>query len=174
MKSKKTTNEEIQPMTKQVTINYEQELYVIPENGGYSCMGFNILNNSAKRLASELGRCWNTSAPHTVENYQSYQKLVNLAHKRFLETGRKAECELHPMLKNHVGERVEVTFQDGTKERFNVGQSTGYIPCLLRLHNRISRSGSAISCEEPIKSVRVEVLKPVCKVTGGKRYSFSA
>lgn len=51
------------------------------------------------------------------------------------------------------GKCVEVVTTYGEKRRFNVGKSTGWIPCHLELHNKSSRSGFA--AEREYKSVRI-------------------
>lgn len=48
---------------------------------------------------------------------------------------------LTPFYKNN--ERVEVTYKDGTKERFWVGKSTGWKPCYLEIKKRNSYGGGA-------------------------------
>lgn len=51
--------------------------------------------------------------------------------------------DLHPQLKHLKGARVEVVDQWGEQRRFYVGQSTGWKPCNLEVHNRRSLGGVA-------------------------------
>lgn len=139
-------------------VNHADRLYVIEENigkeKGFSCLGFEVLDRRAKRLADELGLEWDTSFPHGTEKYGMYQDLLGIAYRKFQRTGKRFECELHPKLHDCLHERVEVTFEDGTKERFRVGKSTGWTPIYLRLANSRSISGSAIDADEKIVRVR--------------------
>lgn len=48
---------------------------------------------------------------------------------------------LSPQLAPLKGWRVEVVRTDGTRARFIVGQSTGWRPCSLEIHNRRCHSG---------------------------------
>lgn len=138
-----------------VTINAKDRLYVISEGNGYSCLGFDVLDNRATRLAKELGLPWCSSLPHDENKYRLFSKLQDVAHDRVMKTGNRIECELHPALVAYYHERVEVTFENGNKERFRVGRSTGWIPCLLRLYNSRSSGGMAIDRDEKIVQVRI-------------------
>lgn len=51
------------------------------------------------------------------------------------------------------GERIEVTYTDGTKERFYVGKSTGWKPCYLMIKKSNSYGGEAVFTEN-IKRIR--------------------
>ena len=135
-------------------INQDQRLYVIDCEEGYSCLGFDYLDRRAARLAKELDRSFDVSMPHGEAKYMAYKALQDLARTLSARTGKKCECELHPALHGYRGVRVEATFADGSKERFNVGKSTGFIPCYLRLNNKRSSGGGAVDRDEQIVSVR--------------------
>lgn len=60
---------------------------------------------------------------------------------------------LNPQLKGYEGRRVEVTYSDGTSERFWVGRSTGWRPCHLAVKTTRSTGGGMAS--GPYAAVRV-------------------
>lgn len=60
---------------------------------------------------------------------------------------------LSAQLKQWKGYRVEVVTDYGVTRRFIVGQSMGWKPCTLEIHNRRSMGGQA--AESHYKSVRV-------------------
>ena len=135
-------------------INHQDRLYIIECSEGYSCLGFDVLDRRAVRLSQELDCIFHTSLPHGEFKYNEYCLLQNLAAERLKETGKRCNCELHPMLRGLHGERVEVFFKNGTKERFRVGRTIGCIPIYLRLKNSLSTGGPAIDRDEEITSVR--------------------
>jgi hypothetical protein len=138
---------------REVTINSEQGLYVIPEShGGYSCLGFDVLIDRYNRLAAELGESFSPFLPElrgTLYAYEAYRKLMDAART----SGRRFTCDLSPQLTGLEGRRVEVETLYGERRRFKVGKSTGWIPCHLELANERSSGGSA--AEREYKSVRV-------------------
>ena len=86
--------------------------------------------------------------------YDLYLELSEKARLYWVETGRKLNVEINAQLANYHGKRVEVT-QDGQKERFWVGKSTGWCPTLLRIKTRRSMGGDAISFDEKFDSIVV-------------------
>ncbi len=125
-----------------VTTNDEQRLYVIPESGGYSCLGFDVCKGRADRLAQELWKRDSIHAPGTLELYAELKELQSCAYARYQAQGIKASCELSPQLVGLEGCRVRVVDADGlTTRNFRVGKSTGWIPCHLELHNVRSTGG---------------------------------
>jgi len=136
-----------------ITLNKEQELYAIQESYGYSCVGFSVLDNRARALATELGEPWNERTG-TKKAYYQYRRLVALAFRKNKETGWRSASELHPQLIGLEGKRVEVTDQDGETYRFNVGKSTGPVPIHLRIHGSRSDGGPCVDMRT-FKQVRV-------------------
>lgn len=134
-------------------INRKEQLYVISEGTGYSCLGFEVLNKRALALAKELGYEWNQKLG-TLEAYSAYDALVNEAKKRNDETGWRAKSELTPELIGLEGKRIEVIDSYGSRRRFYVGKSTGFIPCHLEIARRNSSGGIAVM-GAPFKSIRV-------------------
>ena len=142
-------------MPRQITVNREQGLYVIPSGGGYSCLGFNVLESRAKGLIDELspGIIW-THRKGSMAAYSAYQKLIKAAKEKNRLTGWRSKSELTPQLIGLEGCRVEVVDCYGEKRRFNVGKSTGFIPCHLEIYNRVSSAGPSVT-GTPFKSVKV-------------------
>lgn len=60
--------------------------------------------------------------------------------------------KLTPQLVGKEGYRVEVVGMNGTRRRFIVGKSTGWVPCHLEMRNRASRAGGPAAKE--YRSVR--------------------
>lgn len=139
---------------KNVTVNKDQGLYVIPERGGYSCLGFEVCYNRTIKLADEMGIRVNLKRKGTKKAYQVYQKLVKIARQRNAATGWRSESELTPELIGKEGQRVEVVTSYGEKMRFIVGKSTGFIPCHLMIMRSNSHGGGAV-VGSPFKSIHV-------------------
>lgn len=146
--------------TQQVTINAEQELYVIPCGGGYTCLGFDVCAERTRKLAAELQNRGVHFAPYlttahkgSLDAYDFYQVLLALARKHHEATGYRFTYELCPQLVGLEGKRVEVVTAWGETERFYVGKSTGWVPCHLAIKTRRSSGGCAVTGD--FQSVRV-------------------
>lgn len=144
---------------KQVTVNDEQRLFVIPCGGGYSCLGFDVCKErSAKIEGWILGQDLGAKVPDeqetgTIEAYKRYQSLMNMARDICTRKNIRCNVELTPQLVGLEGRRVEVVNCFGEKSRFYVGKSTGWMPCHLEIKRRDS-TGGAVCCT-PFKSVTV-------------------
>lgn len=129
-----------------VTINLDQELYVIPEGAGsgFSCLGFDVLIARFNRLANALDWApFPQSERGTLQGYERYRALREHAY----DTGRRFTCELSPQLIGLEGHCVEVIDQFGDRRRFVVGKSAGWIPIHLELARRNSSGGMAAARE---------------------------
>jgi len=134
-------------------INKIDKLYVKAETGGgFSCCGFDVLDRKARALAVELGEAWK-ERKGTKKAFARYNALIEKACAENAEHGRRFESELSPQLKGLEGRRVEVVTTYGKTRRFQVGKSTGFIPCHLEISRRGSFGGPA--AEAVYKSVRV-------------------
>lgn len=150
--------------TKEITINAEQELYVIPCGDGYSCLGFDVLIERTNATLDWLAKVIDvpsmavikiTPAERgTLEAYAKYNRVMELGALTHKETGKRCPCELTPQLAGLEGKRVEVVDKYGEKRRFYVGKSTGWMPCHLEIKTRSSSGGGAVT-GAPFKSVRV-------------------
>jgi hypothetical protein len=132
-----------------VTVNREQRLYVIPCSRGYTCLGFDVLILRARALAAELGKTF-SGRKGALKTYTNYQALIDEAKA----TGRRFNCELIPQLIGLEGKRIEVVDCYGTKRRFYVGKSAGFIPIHLEIARSNSTGGSGVT-GTPFKSIRV-------------------
>lgn len=150
-------------MKNQVTFNEETKLFVIPCGDGFTCLGLDVCRELAAKLAAELGetlvedyREKRFDSPLAL--YADYSRLIEMARKKNAETGWRSQSELTPELIGLEGKRVEIVHQwkDGAevKVRFQVGKSTGFIPCHLAIARRNCHGGPAV-CLGKIKSVRV-------------------
>lgn len=148
-------------MAKDITINHDQRLYVIHTGNGYSCLGFEFaerrrkvvmawarqtLTNSAVtpaalRALQPLLRLSDDPIPGTLEHFAEYERAMELGAKANAATGKRCEAELESALCGLEGKRVEVICPDGTKERFYVGKSTGWLPGHLAIKTRRSSGG---------------------------------
>lgn len=152
-----------------VTVNHDQRLYVIPSGKGYSCYGFDVVERLIAHLTSEgltiappllkpIGTIDPSAAVGTAERYAYYRALCNEGAARNALNGWRSTAELTPELIGKEGRRVEVTHQwrDGETEtiRFQVGRSSGWMPCHLQLTRR-GVSGGPAACLGKIISVRV-------------------
>ena len=134
---------------KHVTVNKEQQLYVIPEGEGYSCLGFDVCQKWTAGLYKELCTVSGEVVIQrdcergSIEAYNYYQDLVKQASKINDATGYRFGFLLQPALVGLEGKRVEVTSKDGEKRRFWVGKSTGFIPVHLEIASKRSSGGGA-------------------------------
>lgn len=156
---------ERQSMTKRITLNAEQELYIIPCGNGYSCLGFDVLETRYTRLASELVSLGLLDCPMpairgSLERYAQYQAILDIACEHNRKTGWRSKSELTPELIGFEGKRVEVVkrWPSGNEKtiRFIVGKSTGFIPCHLQIMRRNSTGGCAVYCDNIISVRSIE------------------
>lgn len=82
-----------------VTINNTQRVFVIPEAGGFSCLGFDVAFKRLAQFAKTLGQePPNNSAIGTLEQYQQYReaerKICALnSNETFFEPGTAVEVQ---------------------------------------------------------------------------------
>ena len=140
-------------MDKEVTINEEQKLYVIPSGKGYSCLGFDVCQRWTMLIAQELDRkdLLPIKSEHgTLEAYKRYERASTAA----MESGKRLNCMLTPELIGLEKRRVEVIDCYGETRRFYVGKSTGILPIHLEISRRNSLGGPG-AMGTPYKSVRI-------------------
>lgn len=80
----------------EVTINQEQQLFVIRNSDGFTCRGFKSLFNELRQLSSKLGITDPRASEEkigTLEQYSAYREAISAAAKRggFKETWFNAE-----------------------------------------------------------------------------------
>lgn len=128
-----------------IKIDTREKLYTFKCGGGYSCLGFEVLERRCVALSCELVSLgYSLEIPAimgSAERFGQYRERQELARLHHLRTGYRFHCELTKALVGLEGRRVEVTHLDGRKVRFQVGKSTGWIPCHLAIHNSRSTGG---------------------------------
>lgn len=143
------------PLMKLQSINEEQRLYVMPcGDDGYSCYGFDVLDAKARAVAAWSGAIPPTAEPGTAAHFEQCAAIMAHGARYAEKTGTRCDAELTPQLVGLEGCRVEVTDCDGDMRRFQVGKSTGWMPCHLELTSRTSRGGLPVM-GAPFRSIRV-------------------
>ena len=143
-----------------VTVNTEHRLYTIPCGNGYSCLGFDVLMDRHNAVAAWLrsegrpARDLPAKSLGTLRAYSEYSALKDRAAAYCRRTAKRCPIELTPQLIGLEGRRVEVVDCDGQRRRFQVGKSTGWMPCHLEIARRNSGGGPAVM-GAPFQSVRV-------------------
>jgi hypothetical protein len=140
-----------------VTINNEQELYVIPCGSGYSCLGFDVVLDKINKLIKWLETYKVTYAASdikrgAIETYELYQRIMGVAEETSKAFKTRCNVDLCPQLVGLEGKRVEVKEFNHTR-RFWVGKSTGWMPIHLEIKLRTSTGGMAVI--GPFDSVKV-------------------
>jgi hypothetical protein len=143
-----------------VTLNHEQQLFVVRESYGYSCLGFDVCERRTIGLAAELNATGaalidmnDRPEKGTLAAYEFHQKIQKVAREHHEDTGYRFTCELSPQLVGLEGKRVEVITSADETRRFTVDKSTGWIPIHLEVSN--SRSHGGMGADQSYKSVRV-------------------
>jgi hypothetical protein len=148
------------PPAREVTVNAEQALYVIPESHGYSCLGFDVLISRYNAVAAWLRKeslqqdDLPPEARGSMRAYTAYRTLLDRARSYCERNNLRCPAELTPQLTGLEGKRVEVVDQYGERRRFQVGKSTGWLPIHLEIARRNSSGGPAVT-GAPFQSVRI-------------------
>jgi hypothetical protein len=148
------------PARREVTVNAEQELYVIPDSHGYSCLGFDVLISRYNAIAAWLRKegLQQTDLPPdgrgSMRAYTAYRTLLDRAAGYCQRNKLRCPAELTPQLTGLEGKRVEVVDHHGERRRFIVGKSTGWLPIHLEIARRNSSGGPAVT-GAPFQSVRI-------------------
>ena len=137
-----------------VTKNTERQLFMISSGNGYSCYGFDNCDAMVKSLVGELGITnYRIARKGSLKQYRQYRELSDMVKAKFETSRFRSTANLSSQLVGLEGRRVEVVTAYNETRRFNVGKSTGWIPCHLEIYN--SRSTGGPSAEKTYKSVRV-------------------
>jgi hypothetical protein len=139
----------------EVTINKEQRLYVIKCVGGFTTLGFDVVKRKVDALEKEFNVPRTNYRVGMMPIYKRYLELVDYARVRFEQDKKQTNIDLNPILLPYVGKRISCVNSEGFKEVFSVGKSTGYIPCLLQLHNNNSSGGWCISVDAKYTNIQV-------------------
>lgn len=131
-------------MPNRISNNRQQKLFGIPSAGGWACLGHDVAYRRTAAIARELGRpdlYPVANERHTIKGgYGRYMRAVEAARI----SGKRLICDLTPALVGLEGRRVEVTLPDGSRERFWVGKSGGWIPVHLAVARRNSSRGTPV------------------------------
>ncbi len=145
-----------------VTINETQRLYVIPCDGGYSCLGFDVAYEWARDVANWLHSEMkpipietelNRDNIGTLKGYEEYRAIMDAAGKYATRSGKRCDVQLTPQLIGLEHKRVEVVDRHGETRRFRVGKSTGWLPIHLELEPGQGGGGGVTGA--PFRSVSV-------------------
>lgn len=137
-----------------VTKNTERQLFVIQSDKYTSCYGFDNCDSIVKALVAELGLTdYRIARKGSLKQYKQYRELSDMVKAKYNTSRFRSSANLTPQLVGLEGRRVEVVTTYGETRRFQVGKSTGWIPCHLEIHN--SRSSGGGSAEQRYQSVRI-------------------
>lgn len=135
----------------EVTINAEQRLFVIPEGGGYSCLGFDVAFKKLKQIVAYLGLSLpvNEADKGTLGQYAIYRQAVSEAAKadikktwfdpetpavvqRILELYRKSGAELRVF---YGDTETGLSWMDENDVMGRIGRSCGIfkVPLLIEI-----------------------------------------
>jgi hypothetical protein len=126
-------------------------VFVIPCGNGFSCYGFDNCERETKALGEEMGVPFTLFKKDTLKAYRENKRLTEIARQKNATTGWRSQTGLYKPFIGHEGKRVEVTYTNGTKSRFIIGKSTGWIPCHLEIKRKDSHGGGGV-CRDLIKS----------------------
>lgn len=138
-----------------VSLNAEQKLYVIPDGGGYSCLGFDVCKNWTIGYAAWCGFTLPDPLPYaSLEAYELYRRVSEAAGQYAKRTNTRCPIHLTPQLNGLEDKKVEVVDAHGETRTFYVGKSTGWAPMHLEIEKRNDDGGGGVT-GAPFKSVRV-------------------
>ena len=141
------------PTLDQVSIDRENRLYsfLLP-NGGWSCLGFDVVEKRSQRLADWLRKqgiyvsSIGSGIPGTTNAYTIYEERMEQARQLWIDRNLRCDIDLDIRFSQYheSGERVEILYTDGSVERGYIGKSTGWMPTYLLLKTKRSISGGSI------------------------------
>ena len=143
----------LQRQLKKPVVNKEQEIYILPylsEDGdeieGYTCLGFDHALKTTKAVSNWLNNAdiLKLSKRGTMAAYDQYRRIMSAGFRYHQSTGGICPADLTPKLIGLEGKKVRVTYEDGTKETFRVGRSTGWMPCHLAIESDRDDGGPAV------------------------------
>lgn len=147
-------------------INAEQKLFLIHCGNGFTTLGFDRCLELTTKLAGEFTALCTTypevfakASPFmfaygTEKAYAEYERLCKIGRELNEKTRWRSQAELTPQLIGLEGYRVEVVDCYGDKRKFQVGKSTGWMPCHIELKTSRSHDGPAV-IGAPFKSLQV-------------------
>ena len=140
------------PTLDQVSIDRENRLYsfLLP-NGGWSCLGFDVVEKRSQRLADWLRKQGvyvltpESGTPGTHYAYTIYEERVEMARQLWIDRNIKCDIDLDIRLARYYEskERIEILYEGEAPERCYVGKSLGWMPCYILLKTKRSISGGS-------------------------------
>ncbi len=145
-----------------ITLNDEQRLYVIPlEKGWTTALGYDYTDIKVEKMKTWIrnragweGTQFPAYGNGTLAQYDLYCELCSAIQHYCTAHHTQCDIELIPELIGLEGKRIEIVDCDGTKRRFYVGKSTGWIPCHLEIARSDSSGGIAVY-GTPFQSIKV-------------------
>lgn len=126
------------------SINGSARLYVMRCGAGFSCYGFDVLHAKACAVANWSKVIPPLADPGTRGHFEQCAAILDHGARYAEKTGTRCDAELTRELIGLERRRVEVTEPDGTRRRFWVGKSTGWMPCHLEIPTVRSSGGCAV------------------------------
>ncbi|SON54266.1 hypothetical protein HDIA_0725 [Hartmannibacter diazotrophicus] len=128
-----------------VGINESQRLYVIPADGGFSCLGFDVAERKRQAVLKWLAKGALTVTVGTALAYEAYLEAMEAGRRYSERSGLKCLANLTPALTGLEGRRVALVDKSGQEiERFYVSRSGGWMPVHIALKRRNSSGGCAV------------------------------
>ena len=131
------------------SIDKDRRLYVIAHEQGWTTLGWDVAQRRTDAIATWIGSArTEDETPGTQEHYLAYEATMTDGAALHDRTGARCPAELTPVLIGLEGCRVEVRYPTGETKRFQVGKSTGWLPCHLALHSSRAHSGLPVRYPE--------------------------
>lgn len=123
--------------------------------GGVSPISCKYAAREAFAASKLTGKRYDIKGIAKCRNYEEFERAM----REGAASGKRSDAFLSRQLLGLEGKRVEVVDRWGTRKRFIVGKSTGWLPIHLEILRRNSSGGAGVM--GPFKSVRV--------IPGGRR-----
>ena len=147
-----------------ISLNNEQELYVIHARHGYSCLGFDVMLRKHAAISAWLrseglpADDLPANARGTIRGYKSYETAMQRASAGQRPHRPPMPGRIMPATDRLGGQARRGRVYRWNDRAFRVGKSTGWMPCHLAISRRTSSGGFAV--DGPFKSVRVVNASP--------------
>lgn len=115
------TRLESEPLPSRVTLNTQQQLYVIATGCGYSCLGFDNARDHANQIAKRLGRAdlmFTPSEHATLAGYAKYENAVlawsrsALSKQTYFDPGTDPKVATVLESRRRAGDKVRLVLGD--------------------------------------------------------------
>jgi hypothetical protein len=163
--------------TREITLNKERKLYVIPSGSGYSCLGFDHAFKQATALADAIAAKRPDLASQALDQkpdaadwgtmvvYNGYQNLTSLLSHEKVDLGTWFDPETHPEVRRQLelarngnyrlrleyGDRETGQAWDDRPNNGTISRSMGPLKVPLLVKNSRSMGGEAILTANIVK-----------------------